>query len=158
MARNYGTYLNWRRCLEKAGQDQSSVQYQDLINIEGIGETIAQEIIDFIAEPQNQQILDELAGNEDKPGEIQVLDAEKPSTIDSPIFGVTVVFTGTLTAFTRAEAKARAESLGAKVASSVSPKTDYVVIGENPGSKAKKARELGVTILTEQEWLEKIES
>ena len=72
---------------------------------------------------------------------------------DSPVTGKTVVFTGTLETLSRAEAKAKAEALGAKVAGSVSKKTDYVIVGADAGSKAKKAQELGVTTLTEQEWL-----
>ena len=77
---------------------------------------------------------------------------EKQET-NSPVAGKTVVFTGTLDTMTRPEAKARAESLGAKVAGSVSKKTDYVVAGEDSGSKLKAARELGVAVLTEAEWL-----
>ena len=73
--------------------------------------------------------------------------------LDSAVSGKTVVFTGTLVEMSRAEAKARAESLGAKVAGSVSKKTDYVVVGADAGSKAKKAEELGLTILSEQDWI-----
>ena len=75
---------------------------------------------------------------------------------DSPIAGKTVVFTGTLEKMARAEAKAQAQSLGAKVAGSVSKNTDYVVMGADAGSKATKAKELGVTILSEDEYLELI--
>ena len=74
----------------------------------------------------------------------------------SPIAGKTVVFTGTLETLSRNEAKARAESLGANVAGSVSKKTDYVIVGADAGSKEKKARELGLNILNEKEWLELI--
>jgi DNA ligase (NAD+) len=76
-----------------------------------------------------------------------------PKSSMTPISGKTVVFTGTLERMTRAEAKARAENLGAKVSGSVSKKTDYVVAGPGAGSKAKKAAELGVTLLSEDEWL-----
>lgn len=75
------------------------------------------------------------------------------SVVSSPVTGKTVVFTGTLHTLTRDAAKAMAEQLGAKVASSVSAKTDYVVVGDDAGSKAKKAKELGVAMLTEEEWV-----
>ena len=71
----------------------------------------------------------------------------------SPVAGKTVVFTGTLVRLTRSEAKAQAERLGAKVAGSVSKKTDYVVAGAEAGSKLKKASELGVAVLSEDEWI-----
>ena len=76
-----------------------------------------------------------------------------PAAPNSPVAGKTVVFTGTLATLGRSEAKARAESLGAKVAGSVSKKTDYVIVGADAGSKAKKAGALGVPILTEDDWL-----
>ncbi|GEO83779.1 hypothetical protein GCM10007920_11290 [Ciceribacter naphthalenivorans] len=82
---------------------------------------------------------------------------QAPKNGDISLSGKTLVFTGSLERFTRDEAKARAESLGAKVAGSVSKKTDYVVAGADAGSKLAKARELGVTVMTEDEWLALIE-
>jgi len=98
-----------------------------------------------------------MAALDDLLAEIEVQPAEQART-DTAIAGKTVVFTGTLTKFTRDEAKASAERLGAKVAGSVSKKTDYVVAGESAGSKLDKARELGVSVLTEDEWLALIET
>lgn len=138
LARYYQTYENFKNAAHAK---------DELINIGGIGESIANDLIDFFAEQHN---LDVLAALEKQ---ITIMDA-KPVRQDSKISGKTVVFTGTLTKFTRAEAKATAESLGAHAASSVSNKTDYVVCGADPGSKATKARELGVTILDEDQWLD----
>jgi len=110
---------------------------------------MADDLLGFFAEEHNQTVLDDLADL------LTVEDFEAPAS-DSPVAGKTVVFTGTLETMTRGEAKARAESLGAKVAGSVSKKTDYVVAGPGAGSKAKKADELGIATLSEEEWLEMI--
>jgi DNA ligase (NAD+) len=114
--------------------------------IDGIGPVVAEAIVDFFAEAHNRTVIADLqaAGVDPRP-------LERQDTA-SPVAGKTVVFTGTLKTMTRPEAKARAESLGAKVAGSVSKKTDYVVAGEEAGSKLKSARELGVQVLTEEEW------
>ncbi|HEY8194555.1 MAG TPA: BRCT domain-containing protein, partial [Hyphomicrobium sp.] len=88
--------------------------------------------------------------------EMTVKPFERTQTKESPITSKTVVFTGTLVKLTRSEAKAQAERLGAKVSGSVSKKTDYVVAGAEAGSKLDNARALGVTVLTEDEWLELI--
>ena len=119
---------------------------QALENIDGIGPKVAATIVDFFAEPHNTDVVADLAN------EVQPQDFEAPAG-ESPISGKTVVFTGTLETMTRSEAKARAEALGAKVAGSVSKKTDYVVVGADAGSKARKAAELGVATLSEPDWL-----
>jgi len=149
LARNYGSLAAWRAAMI-AAQDPESPAYHELDNIEGIGPSVATDIIAFFGEAHNLKVLDDLER------ELKVQDFVQPKASGSPIAGKTVVFTGELVAMTRNEAKARAESLGAKVASSVSKKTDYVIAGADAGSKAAKAKELGVTMLTEQEWLDLI--
>ena len=147
LARHYGSYTNWRDQMEKAtiaGSDERLA----LGSILGIGPAIAEELADFFGEPRNVAILDDLAK------ELTIEDAAQAEAADSPVAGKTVVFTGTLETMTRPEAKARAESLGAKVTDSVSKKTDIVVVGADAGSKARKAVELGVKTVTEAEWRE----
>ncbi len=119
----------------------------DLVAIDGIGEVMAQAIVAFFAEPHNGEVLDDLAG------QLEIQPFVRRVAADSSIAGKTVVFTGSLEKLTRAEAKAQAEGLGAKVSGSVSARTDYLVAGADAGSKLKKARELDVAVLTEDEWL-----
>jgi DNA ligase (NAD+) len=121
--------------------------YLELAGLAGIGEVATDELIAFFREPHNIEALDELLQF------VAPQPVERPVTRESAVTGKTVVFTGTLSRITRQEAKAQAERLGAKVAGSVSKKTDYVVAGEEAGSKLDKARELGVAVLTEEEWL-----
>src|SRR5690606_22895736 len=123
---------------------------QGLIAIEDIGPAVAEDIVAFFAEKHNQEVVRDLQK------ELQISDYARPKTIESAVTGKTVVFTGKLSKMGRNEAKAQAETLGAKVAGSVSKNTDYVVAGEDAGSKLKKAAELGVTVLSEDEWLEMI--
>ncbi len=149
LAINYDTLDRLRRSMT-AASDEGSPEYADLIAIDGIGPAVAADIAGFFAEAHNAEVLDDLEAETD----IEPVTA--PAT-GSPVAGKTVVFTGTLETMTRHEAKARAEALGAKVAGSVSRKTDYVVAGSEAGSKAKKAAELGVTTLSEREWLALIE-
>jgi len=130
--------------------DEESVEFKDLIAIEDIGPAVARDLVDFFAEDHNIDILEKLKK------EITIKPFEKPENQDSPVTGKTVVFTGTLTQMTRAEAKAKAETLGAKVSGSVSKKTDFLIAGEDAGSKLKKAQAAEVKILTEQEWLDLI--
>ena len=145
LARVYHTLDQWRAAMG-AAEDRSSEAYSELAAIDGIGPSMADDILGFFAEPHNRKILDRL----DQALTIEEVSA--PESVDSPFSGKTVVFTGTLISMGRKEAKTRAEALGAKVAGSVSAKTDYLVAGEKAGSKAKKAAELGVTVLSEDEW------
>jgi DNA ligase (NAD+) len=150
LARHYHTLQDWRTAMLAAAKDRESAEYLDLNNIDQIGESVAGDILDFFAEKHNVEVLDALAK------EVAVEEVQAPRAANSPVAGKTVVFTGALSKMTRDEAKARAEALGAKVASSVSKKTDYVIVGEDAGSKAAKAAELGVKMLSEDEWLELI--
>ncbi|CAN7371530.1 NAD-dependent DNA ligase LigA [Neorhizobium tomejilense] len=146
LARAYGTYEAFAKAMDDAA-DLSGDAWDDLNNIEGIGEVMARAIVEFFKEPRNVEVITRLRD------EVTPQAAEQPVASNSPVAGKTVVFTGSLEKFTRDEAKARAESLGAKVAGSVSKKTDYVVAGPGAGSKLDKARELGVPVMDEDEWL-----
>lgn len=145
LARAYGS-IDAVRTAIIAAQDEASEAFQDLNNIEGIGSVVADALIEFFGEPHNIEIVDKL------------LEFVTPVPLEqvaasSPVAGKIVVFTGTLERLTRSEAKSQAERLGAKVAGSVSKKTDYVVAGAEAGSKLKKAAELGVQVLSEDEWI-----
>jgi DNA ligase (NAD+) len=154
LARHYGSFEAFREAMLVAAagltdDGNASEAYADLNNIGGVGDIVADAVVEFFAEKRNVEALDELLK------EIEVLPVEQARS-DTAVAGKTVVFTGSLTKFTRDEAKAAAERLGAKVAGSVSKKTDYVVAGEDAGSKLAKARDLGVAVLTEDEWLKLI--
>ncbi len=149
LAGTYGTLENIEDQMIKA-QDRESESFADLIGIDDIGPAAANDLIAFFAEDHNLTVIHALKN------QLDIEPYELPNTSDSPVAGKTVVFTGTLTEMTRAEAKAKAESLGCKVSGAVSSKTDYVIAGEDAGSKLKKAQELGVKILSEREWLELI--
>lgn len=154
LARHYGSldaFTDAMKAAAKGHGDETndSEAWQELNSIEGIGHIVAEAVVEFFAESRNLKALDELLA------EIEVLPVEQAKS-DSPVAGKTVVFTGSLEKMTRDEAKAMAERLGAKVAGSVSKKTDYVVSGESSGSKLDKARSLGVTVLGEDEWLKLI--
>lgn len=142
-------YLTMPAFLEQMSlaQDRESDAYKELLSIESIGDVIACEILDFTAEKHNRTEIDKLLN-------LMTVTAFVPVENDSPLAGKTVVFTGSLETMTRSEAKAKAQSAGAKVAGSVSKKTDYVVLGADAGSKAQKAAELGITVLSEAEFTE----
>ncbi|TIL72782.1 MAG: NAD-dependent DNA ligase LigA [Mesorhizobium sp.] len=130
--------------------DPGNAAWQELNGINGIGSIVAEAVVDFFAEDHNRQALDALLA------EVTVLDEEPVGGVSSPVSGKTVVFTGALEKMSRDEAKAMAEKLGAKVAGSVSKKTDLVVAGPGAGSKLKLATELGIEVIDEDAWLARI--
>jgi DNA ligase (NAD+) len=145
LARGYGSkdhFLEAARAV--AAGDESAREEMDAMD--QIGGAVIEAVAAYFAEPHNRAIVDNLVA------QLDIQDAEQPKA-DTAVAGKTVVFTGALEKMTRDEAKAQAESLGAKVASSVSKKTDIVVAGPGAGSKLKTAAELGIQVLTEDEWL-----
>ena len=147
-AKTYGSFEALREAAI-AAKDNESEAFQDLVNIDGIGETAANALIEFVNEPHNANILDQLLA------EVTPIPPEAADE-NSPVAGKTVVFTGSLEQMSRDEAKAMAERLGAKVAGSVSKKTDLLVAGPGAGSKLKKATELGIETVDEQGWFDLI--
>ena len=156
LARQYGSLAAWRAAMEQVALEREAQPdatkpedigeaYAELCSVDQIGLNMADDLAAFFGEPHNRTVLDDLTV------ELTVEDAEAIAS-ESPVAGKTVVFTGTLEMMGRSEAKAGAEALGAKVAGSVSKKTDIVIAGPGAGSKAKKAEELGIEILTEEEW------
>lgn len=149
LATVYGTIAALRQAMA-AAQDRESEACAELLSIEDIGPAVADDLLGFFAEAHNLEVLDALEE------ELEIEDFDAPDTSGSPVAGKTIVFTGSMEKMTRPEAKARAQAMGAKVSGSVSGKTDYVVAGEDAGSKLKKAQELGVKVLSEEEWLNMI--
>ena len=150
LALHYGTWEAFAAAMDAAA-DAESEAWADLTGIDGVGGVMAGSLTATFAQETERAAIDRLIAH------LDVQAAERPDTSGSPVAGKTVVFTGTLEKMTRAEAKARAESLGAKVSGSVSAKTDILVAGPGAGSKAKKAAELGIETLDEDGWLALIE-
>ncbi len=150
LARAYGDAKVFREQMVLAGAGDSSEAWLELISHDGIGETVAEAIVQFFAEPHNLEVVDALLS------EVEALPLEAVQA-QSPVSGKTVVFTGALEKFTREEAKATAERLGAKVAGSVSKKTDILIAGPGAGSKLKDAEKHGVKVFSEMDWLALIE-
>ncbi len=146
LARAFGTWEAMTETLDRAAAGEDAA-LAVLLDIDGVGMVMAEALIAaFRPDAPERASIDRLLG------QITVIPAERRGAVDSPVAGKTVVFTGTLETMTRAEAKARAEALGAKVAGSVSTRTDLVIAGPGAGSKADKARALGVEIVDEAGW------
>ena len=148
LARGYGSWKAFHDAgLKVAKGDREAIAEMDALD--QIGDTVIEAVAAYFGESHNRGIVERLTR------QVTILDAEKP-TKNTAVAGKTVVFTGALEKMTRKEAKAQAERLGAKAAGSVSKKTDYVVAGPGAGSKLADAKKLGVTVLTEDEWLKLI--
>jgi DNA ligase (NAD+) len=145
LARHFHTWEAFETAL--AAATPGSPAWAELTSINGVGDVMAQSLVDAFQNPAERAAMDALVA------ELTVQPVQSRAPVTSPVAGKTVVFTGTLEKMTRAEAKARAEALGAKVAGSVSAKTDLVIAGPGAGSKAKDAERLGVRIIDEDAWL-----
>ena len=145
IAKNYGSFDAFFNAMRVKDTDK-------LLTIDGIGEAMAKDIVAFFDEPHNITVIQNLRRY------VTIEDFVGEKHVSSAILDKTIVFTGTLQTLTRAEAKAKANALGAKVAGSVSSHTDFVVRGADAGSKAQKAEELGVKILDEEEFLALLKS
>jgi len=150
IATHFGSWDDFVVAMDDA-QDSASQAYQELLSIDGVGDVMARSLIAAFSDGHERQGINRLVSH------LLIQDAAKPKTDGSPVAGKIVVFTGTLERMTRSEAKARAEGLGAKVAGSVSAKTDLLVAGPGAGSKAKKAAELGIETIDEDTWLAMID-
>jgi DNA ligase (NAD+) len=145
LARGYGSASAFLEAMDKVAESDEAAA-EELDALDQIGKAVIDAAASYFAEDHNRNVVQALVG------ELTVLDAEQPKR-DTAVAGKTVVFTGALERMTRDEAKAQAEALGAKVSGSVSKKTDIVVAGPGAGSKLKTAAELGVQVLTEDEWI-----
>ena len=150
IATSYTKWDGFVLAIDQALTNEGS-EWDALLAIDGVGEVMAASLVSAFASPLERGAIDRLTA------QLDILDAEVPKIKGSPVAGKTVVFTGSLEKMRRAEAKARAETLGAKVAGSISAKTDLVVAGPGAGSKAKKAQDLGIEIINEDDWFQMIE-
>ncbi len=149
LVERYGDWDDFLSAAEKAAAETPGEAFNEIASVDQVGVVAARMIAAFFGEDHNRRLVDKLRA------ELTVIPAAKPKT-DTAVAGKTVVFTGALEKMTRDEAKAQAEALGAKVSGSVSKKTDIVVAGPGAGSKLKAAADLGLQVLTEQEWLDLI--
>ena len=146
LARHFASYRAFITAIDQAA-DRDSAAWHDLIAIDGVGEVFANSLLAAFTSPKERASIDRLLAH------LSVQDVVQADIGDSKVAGKTVVFTGSLEQMSRAEAKARAEAAGAKVAGSVSKKTDILVAGPGAGSKASKAAALGIEVIDEATWL-----
>lgn len=149
LATHYGSWDALISGVDQA-REMEGPAWDDLLGIDGVGAVMAASFVTVFAQEKERASIDRLVA------ELDIEDVARPDTSSSPVAGKTVVFTGTLERMTRAEAKARAEGLGAKVSGSISAKTDLLVAGPGAGSKAKKAADLGVETIDEDAWFDLI--
>jgi DNA ligase (NAD+) len=146
LAEHFRTWEAFEAAAQQGFAERPGEEFLDIASVDGVGEVAARMIGEFFAEAHNRTQVEALLA------ELTVTPVARPKT-DTAVAGKTVVFTGSLERMTRDEAKAQAERLGAKVSGSVSKKTDLVVAGPGAGSKLKTAADLGIQVLTEDEWL-----
>jgi DNA ligase (NAD+) len=149
VAHHYTTWDAFEAAIAQAAPMEGPA-WDDLIGVDGVGAVMAQSLVNSFSQEAERASIGRLVR------ELTIQETKRPSAEGSPVAGKTIVFTGTLEKMSRAEAKARAERLGAKVSGSVSAKTDILVAGPGAGSKAKKAADLGIKTLDEDEWLDLI--
>ena len=143
---NYTDLMSWRKAMRSCF-DEGEDAWQQLLSIDQIGTSVASEIVNFFKQDINNKILDDLEN------ELIIQSVEIRTVSNNPFLGKKIAFTGTLSTMGRGEAKAQAERLGARVSGTVSAKTDYLIAGEGAGSKETKAKALGITVVSEAEWL-----
>ncbi|WP_367718582.1 NAD-dependent DNA ligase LigA [Nitratireductor sp. GISD-1A_MAKvit] len=148
LARAYGSWQEFHDAV-LAVADGDAQAREEMDALDDIGDAVIDSLAHYFGEEHNRELVEALAG------EIDVQEAERPA-MDSPVAGKTIVFTGALERMSRDEAKAMAERLGAKVAGSVSKKTDLVVAGPGAGSKLKKAADLGIEVIDEDAWFDRV--
>ena len=156
LARHFLSFDALRKAAEAARApqgkgDAGNAEWQEIVGVNGIGDVVAEALVDFFDEEHNRTAVDALLA-----AGVTPLDEEAIGEVSSPVAGKTVVFTGALERMSRDEAKAMAERLGAKVAGSVSKKTDLVVAGPGAGSKLKQATDLGIEVIDEDAWFERV--
>ena len=147
IAQQLNSLRNLYEIIAEANNDYNKI-LNFLTDIDGLGKVAIESFLTFLTNEENLQILKRLSN------EIEVRDLDIVINSNSVVQGLNIVFTGKFSGMSRSEAKDNAERMGAKVLSSVTSRTDLLIIGDEPGSKLKKAKELEIKIVTELEWLD----